>query len=168
MADMTLRQDWPVMPDTHCAICGRKWVTVGVPEFCCPKTDLLPAAALPPARAEVTIVEFLTARLDDDEAVAQAARPHEHLRTRDNASLAVVEDDGYSTCSITSGRVLREIEAKRRIIAFALTYRESAEQETVASRKFIAEIMAETAEDALKPLAAVYADHEDFQEEWKQ
>jgi hypothetical protein len=63
-------------------------------------------------------------------------------------------------------RVLAQCAAMRKIVVNALVYREKADSEVVESRKFIAQIMAETAEDSLQPLASIWSDHPDFREEW--
>lgn len=67
----------------------------------------------------MTIVEFLLARIAEDEAVAREVRPHEYLPVCPVPSSLIRGDDrGYGLVAIRSDRVLAECEAKRRIIEF--------------------------------------------------
>lgn len=128
------------------------------------------------------IIEFLTARLDEDDAMARCAghgcgRLHEH-----NAGWVEVDlpDEHNARPSYemrfirthSPERVLREVEAKRRVVGYALGFRAAANSVAGGDlradiRKDAADMMAATAEDALKPLAAVYADHPDYEEAWR-
>src|SRR3990172_6005205 len=69
----------------------------------------------------MTIVEFLLARIDEDEKTAQAAREHEYLSPARDASLLRWTRDGrgYGVVFLASGRVLAECEAKRDLISDA-------------------------------------------------
>lgn len=58
------------------------------------------------------LVEFLRARLDEDEAVARRLEP-DPVWMRVGSELAVDNEDEIA---ISAGRVLREVEAKRRIL----------------------------------------------------
>jgi hypothetical protein len=98
-----------------------------------------------------TLTEFLLARIAEDEAVARAARPHEYLPTRDGRNLTTIDAGDSARVGITSGRVLAECEAKRRIVNL--------------------DDLDGAGEDghihAVRCLASVYADHPDFREEWR-
>lgn len=89
----------------------------------------------------MTIVEFLRARIDEDERMA-----------RDGDDLwGPVYVEGYGDYALMGGGRLRaECRAKRAIIELA----------TAAPRSI------ELAVDVLLELAAVYADHFDYQPEW--
>lgn len=91
----------------------------------------------------MTLVEFLTARLDEDEAKAHRAR---------------VEGEQWP-----SARVLADVDAKRRIVD---SYRWQIDN---ADRPFASERIGEAriAEHHVKLLALSYADNPDFREEWK-
>lgn len=91
------------------------------------------------------IVEFLKARLDEDEARAQ------HALNGDLDHLPTVECRCGRRLHLGGDavRVLREVEAKREILAFH-------EQRPVL-----------TEAPMLLALAAVYADHPDYREEWR-
>jgi hypothetical protein len=110
--------------------------------------------------AVTDLVEFLRARLDEDERVA---RQH-HLTNWhfDGIKNHIVNDDGVTVAIVRTtqehiqrhdpARVLREVEAKRRIIDLAdsLGY------------------VTNDAEPAiLAALALPYADHPDYREEWR-
>jgi hypothetical protein len=86
-----------------------------------------------------TLVEFLTARLDEDE--AQAGR-----WAFEGATLF-----GETEYESLSARVLAEVEAKRGIVELM-----SDEVEYIVN-----------SDDVLLLLASVYADHPDYQQEWK-
>lgn len=111
----------------------------------------------------IGVVEFLLARIAEDEAAAKAAD-------------AVPAPWGFWD----DARVLAECEAKRRVIErcrpqYAVLYRES---ERLLASAFDQETMKTVghsgpiwpfagAEDTLRALAAVYADHPDYRDEWR-
>lgn len=159
-----------------------------------------------------SIVEFLRARLDEDEATAKAARGDDGrlghgFEVREDwgrwallrryGSLDVVDEDGNQVTFDQEGlsdsvaspaigehiarhdpaRVLREVQAKRRIVdaceecrSSVMAYRSPRwrdamnEQDKHEWRK--AEARYRVAEDACRALASVYADHPDFDPEW--
>ena len=115
----------------------------------------------------VELVEFLTARLNEDERAARAARPDEYLHVRDQSKILAVTDPvrgaGYQTCGITSGRVLREVEAKRRIIDLHERRDLWAEGPRCPSCSF-----GPWPCDTMRALASAYSDHPDHQKEWDQ
>ena len=113
----------------------------------------------------MTITEFLLARIEEDEAVANEANE----RYDADMSLWVVDDDyRHDIVGATDKRVLAECAAKRRIVTgmealmgHEKTYlermRHTEEQDTVYV----------IAASALQALASVYAEHPDYHEEWQ-
>jgi hypothetical protein len=93
----------------------------------------------------MTITEFLTARLDEDEAAAR-----ENVEYEDN----VWETAGW----LPPSRVLAEVEAKRRIVEEADRY--SPELEYGDNGEWAFEV-------TLRLLALPYADHPDYDEAWR-
>jgi hypothetical protein len=121
----------------------------------------------------MTLVEFLTARLDEDEAVARAATAREWRLTYG------LDPEEFGDALLLSGpdkahaerhdpaRVLREVEAKRRIIerladAVAPAY----EPRTMQTASPEGWDLIEAADGTLKVLASIYADHPDYRDEW--
>ena len=101
------------------------------------------------------LVAFLTARLDEDEDIARYTQ-QESL----SAALKTMSGDGRHKLFLARhdpARVLREVEAKRRILAHA----QAAEQD-------VPDIYAYdlAADYVLRALAAVYAGHPDYDEAW--
>lgn len=111
----------------------------------------------------MTIVEFLLARIDEDEAPAMLARREEHLMRRDDPQLRAERADGYAQVLISSGRVLAECQAKRAIIAEhggrPPFHVDPCDAHDVDMRTIPC--------DTLRHLAAVYADHPDYRDEWR-
>ena len=129
-----------------------------------------------------TIVEFLLARIAEDEATAGAADPACWVSDV-TWQIARVERAGAEADHIRRhdpARVVAECETKRRIVErcrpqYAVLYRES---ERLLASAFDQETMKtighsgprwpfEDAEAILRDLAAVYADHPDYLEEWR-
>ena len=115
----------------------------------------------------VTLTEFLTARLDEDE--ERVKRGSLGTRTSfhgwhdvDCGTGLGYWGDPTCTCRYVD-RVLAEVEAKRRVIADA---EESAEQYRV-SRSPVDEGRRWAALVAVGQLAAAYSDHEDYDETWR-
>lgn len=106
----------------------------------------------------MTIVEFLEARLDEDEADATEADGDRLLAWSKHDKMVIV-DSGFMQ-TFTPSRILREVAAKRAIIA--------------DHRRFMAEerrrmngwVPNEWDLPTLKALASVYSDHPDYQQEW--
>jgi hypothetical protein len=94
------------------------------------------------------LVKFLRARLDEDEAAAKAWLPFGNPDAAARAHVARLDP----------GRVLAEVEAKRRIIAEHHPVdpcdAHDASFDTIPC-------------DTLLALASVYAEHPDYREEWK-
>ena len=134
----------------------------------------------------MTLSEFLTARFDEDEAAARAAGgewwytaevPGKSMRTRPDEPVRIVIDSPKTlvTYEVTSpemaehiarnhpARVLAECEAKRRMVAEVewLWSAVQREDELIHAAKFNASW------DMLAMAALPYADHPDYQQEWK-
>ena len=94
------------------------------------------------ATTTLTLVEFLTARLDEDESYAR-------------------HDETPHSGPGSTARVLREVEAKRRIVDVAAECADGMWHTgyTCGAENGYADI--------LDHLAAVYADHPDYREEWR-
>ena len=103
----------------------------------------------------MTITEFLLARIAEDEATVGTPDTHdERVKGIDWAEVGASSE----VLIIGEGRVWAECQAKRAIIRWAQQWplRPSSAGEGIA------------AEDTLlRHLAAVYADHPDYQQEWK-
>lgn len=99
----------------------------------------------------ITVTEFLLARIAEDEAVAHKA---EHFR---QGQLWVVTGmDNAVGVNYNPARVLAECEAKRRIVGLH-----------TASVRAVSEGLSAQTRRACQALAAVYADHEDYRQEWR-
>jgi len=64
-------------------------------------------------------------------------------------------------------RVLREVEAKRAVLAQYESAREQVRHPVSAENRAAARVAQGELEDVLRLLAAVYADHPDYREEWR-
>lgn len=102
--------------------------------------------------SDVTITEFLTARYDEDDQ-------------------AIDRQAGYAeewTVAFSSGRLLVDLQAKRRIVELArkdLADADASPDDVI--RRAFNRGAAYHAHNVLLHLAAVYADHPDYREEWK-
>lgn len=135
----------------------------------------------------MTITEFLNARLDEDEAAARAARPWwPSTYTPEFAK----EDRAVHIARHDPDRVLAEVEAKRKIIAFhdqwpvlvqtepkiefsggegvdAYTARMSQQIDWQTTQQYRARFGTEPpTAPMLRALVQVYVGHPDFEEEW--
>ena len=106
----------------------------------------------------MTIVEFLKARLGEDEAIARNAlgllgmeTPWHDIETLRQRGLT--RADARHVARHSSRRVLREVEAKRRIV------------ERHSGCEDVSYGDASTCPD-MRDLASVYADHPDHQPDW--
>lgn len=129
------------------------------------------------------LVTFLRARLDEDEAVARDAADYDSWRTDDEGGKVIPSSGikaGAKTFFIAStwfteygehiarhdpARVLREVEAKRRVVARYEEATTGAAQEdrlSAASWRPVVSILA----PVLRDLAEPYADHPDYRSEW--
>lgn len=95
------------------------------------------------------LVEFLRARLDEDEKAAKAWLPFGNSDAADRDHIARHDP----------ARVLREVDAKRRLIQLY-----EAQMETGG---FVGTFYANTAEPSLRLLALPYADDPEYREEWR-
>ncbi|OQQ32280.1 hypothetical protein A6411_10770 [Prescottella equi] len=138
------------------------------------------------------IVEFLRARLDEDEAVARAASPQDdpvwwvdftgvddrpNIQTRVDdlfgpwrtVAYGVAETDAYHIARHDPARVLREVEAKRAILAQEEEARAHYDHiKSSATYPGVEISMGHVVALAtvIRHLASAYADHPDFQQEW--
>jgi hypothetical protein len=103
----------------------------------------------------MTLVEFLTARLDEDEAMAQRASDHPD-------AWGVMANDNYGYLLVQPARVLADVKAKRAIVELraALSQMDRADDRWEAGH-------IQSADFAVRHLATAYADHPDYREEWK-
>lgn len=130
----------------------------------------------------MTIVEFLNARLDEDETKAKAARGATWVASQRGGVVDLDDDRGKEVTGGDGGlawsdadfmahhdpaRVLREVEAKRAILNLrdALTDRRAALSE-YTMRTTHTEAGIESYDHVVQHMAAVYADHPDYQQEW--
>ena len=120
----------------------------------------------------MTIVDFLLARIAEDEAAVERSRRH-------NAE-EVYANDNYGCLLVDPMRVLAECQAKRAIVALhkptTLEDLWGAARADIAKR-LVCEYdsspdshLGDTTEwpcTTLRHLAAVYADHPDYRQEWR-
>jgi len=134
-----------------------------------------------------TLTEFLAARIDEDEAIAQdalhsdAKRPGEWVTEHHNSQYHdepdrchIAEDSAGHYWSVAHevyipnaehmarhdpARVLAECEVKRRIVDLAREARETQRAGYGAADYYM--------RDVLRLLALPYADHPDYRQEWK-
>jgi hypothetical protein len=111
----------------------------------------------------VTVTEFLTARLDEDEAKALA----ETLRGGQDSSNEALTGELERT--FTPARVLAEVEGKRRILrlAYEATGLDMDKDLDRAVNAREDSGVAFVGERMLQALALPYADHADFDETWR-
>lgn len=113
----------------------------------------------------VTLTEFLLARIAEDEELADRVEFRPYV--------------GEGVPQSLQGRVLAECEAKRRIVescrpVYPVFYRESVRRlceernETSVPIEAVGDAMwpHDAAEDTLRALASVYADHPDYDPSW--
>jgi hypothetical protein len=135
----------------------------------------------------MTLAEFLTARLDEDEAAAKAASrfnrwhvepwysdPAEHKRAdvwgntgaQITGNGALDAEDAIHIARHDPARVLREAGAKRKILADVIPLIEEMDQQ-IASEFGIDPEQEDAHLPLLRILAAIYSDHPDYDETWK-
>lgn len=122
----------------------------------------------------MTLVEFLTARLDEDEATAtraQGERDYEPLGVLGNKlrpEPAVYHVHPFQGWVATPPRrVLREVEAKRRIIQALVDQQALNARFTVAPLPDVAAVTEGAWTAVAYCLASVYADHPDYDDAWR-
>ena len=109
----------------------------------------------------VDVVEFLRARLDEDERIAREAAPGRRLTYTAEPKVYEIPPDTpllRHQVNYDPARVLREVEALRRIVD---------EHHPVDPCDAHDASFRSISCDTLRALAAIWADHEDFQEEWR-
>lgn len=105
----------------------------------------------------MTIEDFLLARIADDEAVA-SDKPLGAFFERHTMDYRASEADGFGYVWTSRDRVLAECAAKRQIIDFcAETLEDSSGGYTSGAL---------LAEHVLSAMAAVYANHPDYRQDW--
>lgn len=104
----------------------------------------------------MTIVEFLEARIAEDEADARAANEGRLLAWSKNDHMVIV-DSGFMQ-TFTPSRILREVAAKRAIIS-----NHGIDQDLCDSHDAMYESVPC---DVILNLAAIYSGHPDYQAEW--
>jgi hypothetical protein len=108
----------------------------------------------------VTIVEFLLARIAEDEEAARGSKA-------DNARNPHMKIPA-SWITGVADRVLAECEAKRRIVELSATWMDQGERATGHDHATVMlKTQGITAETVLRTLVLPYADHPDFDEEWR-
>ncbi|MGO4252002.1 DUF6221 family protein [Paenarthrobacter sp. TAF1] len=134
-----------------------------------------------------SVIAFLEARLVEDEKLAVAASVSRDGRAFEDEweySAHVVGGDSYATPAHHRlmnawwpGRVLAECAAKKAILDLYAVHREirdsrrsprarAAEDANATQGRLTQEARTRVVEDTLRALAAVYADHPDYQQEW--
>ena len=122
------------------------------------------------------LIAFLNARLDEDEALANQAVPWPWGSDPATAWIGIPGPDPLHVWAHMTAhnpcRVLREVAAKRRIIAATLAYEAKIDGEWACCHS-AADIAAgrcpEISPDSigiLRDIAAVYSDHPDYRQEW--
>jgi len=116
----------------------------------------------------MTLVEFLTARIAEDEAVAHRASEDPYVRSWPGALMAPAlnGDPGTRTVSTPPTRVLAECEAKRVLLTKVLEQIESDESTIASEYGTPGTDWTTTADMLLHTLAIPYADHPDYLAEW--
>lgn len=118
----------------------------------------------------MTITEFLLARISEDEDAAQRGRSH--------PDPSIFARDNYGYLWVQPARVLAECEAKRRIVAqydelrsHVVAFRSprwaDAMNERDRQELGKSEARHRVAEDMVRALASVHADHPDFDPAWR-
>ena len=111
----------------------------------------------------LTLAEFLLARIAEDE--EESSTFHEvdcDLVTRGRVDPAW----GWTCTCGHPARVLADCEAKRRIVERAVKWRQTSLSESETDDQYL-QGAADSYEDAVVFLALPYADHPEFNEEWK-
>jgi hypothetical protein len=117
------------------------------------------------------VVEFLRARLDEDDRLARSALAETPVESGRETRYPYPER--LATCMHNGrhgpARVLREVEAKRAILAAwaSAESRRPPKGEWYEYAQGIGDGRADALRDAVKILAAVYGDHPDYRQEWK-
>jgi hypothetical protein len=135
----------------------------------------------------LSLSDFIGQRLDEDEATARAAMEHSEGRwdwsmhnprpyrtfladERGSVVLPAQNDDVFPSAGVAAhiarhdpARVLREVEAKRAILDLT----KDPDGPDGENLNWAYGIHAEAHQTVLRHLAAVYADHPDYRQEWR-
>lgn len=112
-----------------------------------------------------TITEFILARVAEDEATARYATTRGPINERDTEGWWFGHYQHYTRHS--PERVLAECEAKRRIAALVWTQEFVVDGEWGSGRTIEEMKRAGILPPALCAMAAIWADHPDYREEWR-
>lgn len=104
------------------------------------------------------LVEFLTARLDEDETVARETRWHEQFVFGTDRWFA---SHGNAITSMAPHRAVAEVAAKRIII----TEFEECRDEAPVGDRYTGQL--EALDRVIRTMGVVHADHPDYCQEWK-
>ena len=111
--------------------------------------------------AQVTLTEFLLARIAEDEDVARTAGP-DWISYQKTADYGMDDDTAVHVVTFSPARVLAECEAKRRIVDEC----RQCDQDNFTPRTETWGYR-EALRGSVQVLASVYADHPDYLPEWK-
>jgi hypothetical protein len=110
------------------------------------------------------LVAFVRARLDEDQAAATRGLDPGDIPAAKADNVSALHDEyQFEKLVITRGRVLREVEAKRRIIDLDGDWPYGAEMETGEAVTGWSDAI----DRVLRLLALSYSDHPDYREEWR-
>ncbi len=118
----------------------------------------------------MTLVEFLLARIAEDEEVARACDPLMHW-PKNADELPVDADVPVARASLLHSRrwdparVLVECDAKRQIVALEAEWLEVMSATLAKLRRALPSVRSDSL--TLSLLALPYADHPDYQQEWR-
>ena len=119
------------------------------------------------------LVEFLTARLDEDERAARAARPgpwsvdgSSVIATHPTDEVVDYTESADHIARHDPARVLREVGAKRSLIQ---RYKQPEESPDLprSFNKLTAGVERAVLDEVFRSLALPYADHPDYDEAWR-
>lgn len=113
------------------------------------------------------LVEFLTARLDEDEQVARAAGDGWYGYDPEQAIAMVPVEDTQHIARHSPARVLAEVDAKRRVIAQWEDARSQARNPVSSDNYRAARIEQGALAEVMCLLALPYADHPDYDKAWR-
>lgn len=116
----------------------------------------------------MTIVEFLTARLDEAEAIARAAYYEGQVWLPEEESVFSWPDDEVVTITRRKAEARHIAECAPSVILADIAAKRAIVHQYTLLRPFDwPKAFVETLELNLHALASVYADHDDYRQEWK-
>jgi hypothetical protein len=115
------------------------------------------------------LIDFLRARLDEDEQAARTASPSpwKDPEEDESESLWLTREDAYHIYRWEPARVLREVKAKRRIIELCAAPMVDITAPGDGERQYVPGEGPSWGEPVLRALAEAYADYPDYCEEWR-